>query len=765
MSSANTPPGTSCSSPRALRRGGFVTVEALTPWLFRLRWTATAALGDATLLRYGILKRDWPACDARETVDDRQWRIDTDLGAIAVSLDDGGFELLDASGRVVQQTAQPPRVEPAGGFHLALKHHEDDRYHGLGDETRECVEKTGHRASMWVRNVASYAPTPWLMSRRGWGLFLSTTWKHSFDLAASTPDQVQIRAKNGGLDVYLVLGGDLPTLLDRGTQLMGRPAVLPRWAYGLTFVCNQQVNAREMLDNALQFRRAGIPCDLIGLEPGWMKKYYDDTPEKEWHPERFQMPRWAMQGPGTFIAAARRMGFKLSLWLCCDYDLTEAEEAAVAAQQASQPQSATPEQPHEDDFEQDEHFAQQERYLDPTTRWGTPWFEHLKQFVDQGARAFKLDGAWQVLEHPDRMWANGMTDAEAHNLYPVLLGKQMSRGYSEHTGGQRSMIYTSGGYAGIGQFAATWAGDTGGGPKPLVSILNHGLSGHANASCDMEVFSAEGIHFGFLQPWSQVNSWAYWRHPWLLGEKLEPIFKFYAQLRYRLLPYLYSMAYQAHHTGMPIARAMPLVCPDHPGVDALMQQYMLGDALLTSGFTQTISLPAGAWMDYWTGEVHQGPAELPVNPPAGRGGPLLVKMGSIIPHDPVIEHHDQTPEGPVELHIFSAPENPPSTFTLYEDDGETLAYQRGAVATTLIEQQPVDGGVRCTIHPRQGSFDNMPAGRAYSIRWRTDRPITEVLIDGVPCELSAQTLANPTDVTVEVGEVPADGPRRVEVRF
>ena len=115
--------------------------------------------------------------------------------------------------------------------------------------------------------------------------------------------------------------------------------------------------------------------------------------------------------------------------------------------------------------------------------------------MDDGAQAFKMDGANQVLFHPDRKWRNGMDDAEMHNLYPVLLAKQMSRGYGDYTG-RRAMIYTACGYAGTQQYAATWAGDTGGGEKPLVSLLNHGLSGHSNTSCDMQVYASSRSRAG-----------------------------------------------------------------------------------------------------------------------------------------------------------------------------------------------------------------------------------------------------------------------------
>lgn len=114
--------------------------------------------------------------------------------------------------------------------------------------------------------------------------------------------------------------------------------------------------------------------------------------------------------------------------------------------------------------------------MDPYTKVDEPWFEHLKKFVDQGARCFKLDGANQIVDHPDRKWGNGMDDEEMHNLYPLIYGKQMSQGYADYTG-RRSMIYSASGYAGIQRFCASWAGDTGGGPKPLATCSTMAIPG------------------------------------------------------------------------------------------------------------------------------------------------------------------------------------------------------------------------------------------------------------------------------------------------
>ena len=518
-------------------------------------------------------------------------------------------------------------------------------------------------------------------------------------------------SRHGRLDYYLIAGGDLPTLLDRCTDITGKPHLLPKWGYGLTFVCNQQADAREMLHDCLNFRREGIPCDLVGLEPGWMEKNYDYSVDKKWHPERFYLPHWGPVGDHSFAAAARRLGFRLSLWLCCDYDLSYEEERRAGAESQ---RDAAPPGVHPDDFERDEHFGHGPVLMDQLTRPEEPWFEHLKKFVDQGACAFKMDGALQVNEHPDRHWGNGMTDEEMHNLYPALLNKQMSLGFREHTG-RRAMIYSSGGYLGIQQYAATWAGDTGGGPKPLVSMLNHGLSGHSNTSCDMDVFSAAGIHFGFLQPWSQVCSWAYWRHPWFLGDELLPIFKYYARLRYRLLPYIYSMAHVAARTGLPIMRAMPLAFPEDERSDELIQQYLFGDWFLTGAFIDEIHLPAGRWINYWTGAEHEGPADLPCDVPEGQGGPLFVRAGALIPEWPKVDYVGQKPVEEMDLHVYPSA-GADSSFTLYEDDGETYRHLEGEVATTAMRCSRDGNGVGLVIGARQGEYEGMPAQRRYAVR-------------------------------------------------
>lgn len=739
----------------ALQTGAVARVDAITPFVFRVRIGRDAAFPEPGLVRYGVIRTDWPAVDVAVTEADGLLRISTGQASLRVSQADGSIALADAGGRQLLASANPPQLGPADGFRASFALADDERLYGLGDESRDCIQKRGHRADMVLRNVAAYAPIPFLMSTAGYGLMVNTTWFHHIDVGAAKPDELVVESRHGELDYYLIAGDTLPGLLDRYTALSGRPALLPQWAYGLTWVCDERdVRARDVLYEAHYFRREGIPCDVIGLEPDWMETHYDFSVDKQWSTQRFHEPFWMPhQRPGGFTKALENMGFKLSLWLCCDYDLSEHEERRLAGapgQEDDTPSAADGR--YEEDVIRDPHFTPV--LHDRLTKPGEPWFSHLRKFVDNGARAFKMDGANQVCFHPDRRWFNGMTDEQMHNLYPLLLAKQMSQGFSEHSG-LRAMIYTAGGYAGVQQYAATWAGDTGGGGKPLVSLLNHGLSGHSNTICDMQVWNAEGIHFGFLQPWSQILCWHQYNQPWFLPTDIYAIFRFYARLRYRLLPYLYSAAHVAARTGMPVMRAMPLVAPDDRRCDDLLYQYMLGESLLTCAFTDTLYVPAGKWVDYWTGESIEGPCDLTYRPPEGRGGPLLVRAGAIIPTWPDVDFVGQMPMRTVGLEVFAGE---PSEYTLYEDDGLTSAYLDGQVATTRMRCESSDGLVVLTVEPRVGGYEAMPEERHWDISLHLAAPPQRVLVNGAPvpaCVVSGwQYDASAGLLKVTVGEDP-----------
>lgn len=591
-------------------------------------------------------------------------------------------------------------------FTLKIGITEGERLFGLGDNNRTSIARRGTTARMDVKNVVSYGPIPYVMSSDGWGILVSCTYVHTYDLGVEDPDAITVRAQRGGVDIYLFMpkSHDLRDIVELYTRISGKPVMLPKFAYGYTFVLNEQTNAREMLWDCKTFRREGIACDMIGLEPQWMETYYDTSTEKRWDPDRFYIPTWLPENTSsdyTFFYNLRQLGFKFSLWLCNDYDMLWEEERQVGAKNGCEAGEIS----YEGAAIIDPHF-EQPRYQDQITKKDEPWFEHLKKFVDNGASAFKLDGAFQVNDHPDRLWGGRYLDDEVHNIYPVIYAKQMKEGFEEHTGGRRACIYTSCLYAGTQKYAATWAGDTGGGFDTVVAMLNYGLCGHSNVTCDMDAAQPAGIHYSFLSPWVQQLGWRNWQQPWFLDDEAEDMIRYYSRLRSALIPYIYTAAHQAASKGLPMARALSLMYPDVPEYDYVTNTYMLGDSLLVGVFDMKVTLPEGKWYDFWTGEVYDGGRVIDYSIPKGRGGALFVRAGSVIPMMKDQDYIDKKLPDEYILKVYPAANGESE---LYEDDGYTYDYMNGGYAVTRFSLTDSDeSGYTLTVGAREGAY----SGRA-----------------------------------------------------
>ena len=694
---------------------GDLRVDPVAENLFRVRMSRGGAWTESGLNRYGILRKDWP-------------KVASDKGPGSLTTASAEVSVADGAVRIRSRVSAADlsvAVRADGkGFELRFPLAEGERVYGLGDVSRENIQRRPGRYEIWVKNVNSYIPMPMALTSRGWGLLVNTTWRNVFDVGQSDRDALVCSAPEGEVDFYVFVGRDYRALLDVYTRLTGRPQLLPVFGYGFTYVTNENVDMFKLLDEAREFRDRDLPCDVLGLEPGWMEKFYDRTTMKEWSKERFKFPYFAPKGGHTFVGALQRMGFKLSLWLCCGYDLFRYEEQCAAGE--ARRLGRQPDLPSDvSETWQDDRITgevKDPRIVGETSRTmleklgakesqfkegDLPWFEHLKKFVDQGAQCFKLDGCNQFGEHPTRKWANGMSDEEMHNLYADVYDKQMARGFEDYTG-RRSMVYSAGGYAGVQQFVATWAGDTGGGAKPLASLLNLGISGHSNQSCDMSIRNVESLHFGFLQTWSQQNNWDYWEQPWIDPPEKVAVFRAYAHLRYRLLPYIYTAAAEAARTGWPVMRALPFVYPDVPEYDTCVTTYMFGPDLLVSAFTKEISIPEGTWYDWRTGEEVKGPCKRAVKVSPDWGGALYVRAGAVIPMWPKRPYADKGWNEEVELHVWPGPDG---TSWLYEDDGTSLDYRAGKGARTSL----VLKGNELTVGRREGAFKGMPATRRMKI--------------------------------------------------
>lgn len=644
----------------------------------------TTEQGRASMLtRYGFvqdeLSRAYAACSAELTEQGVRFSAEKAVKEIAV-----------------QNVA-------GGGFEIKIPLAKKERLFGMGDANRDSVMIRGKTLNVWVANVASYGPLPVVLSSEGWAIIVNCTYCQKFDLGDSDQDMLTISAAGGTADFYLLAANTLLEMVQVITDITGKPTMLPAFGYGLTFVESERMmNARQMLDDVRMFRDRGIPCDVFGLEPCWMETYYDGSTEKKWDKERFWMPHWLPENTAshrTFMGPMRFMGMQLSLWLCEDYDLFYEEDRNEVTGGAIEYQLQGE---NSDDFKKNVDFAdahiQGVKKTDEITKEDEPWFEHLKKFVDNGAACFKLDGYAQVMPHPDRLWAKKYLDDEVHNVYCVALAKQMKEGFQKYTD-RRGMIYTAGAYVGTQRYAATWAGDTGGGPRTLVACLNYAMCGHTNTSCDMDILDVKAIHYAFLSTWTQLCSWAYYFYPWFLPPEVERTIKNYSILRSSLFPYIYTMAHKASVTGIPVMRPLPMICGESDHYDDVHNAYMLGDSFYVGAFDMHLKLPAGEWVDYFTGKTYQGDVEYEIAD--GYAGALLVKKGSIIatmlPQQYILEkEHDYM------IRVYTGGDG---AFSLYEDDAFTYDYEQGGFAETKFAWTEGENSGSLSVYRRQGSFD------------------------------------------------------------
>ena len=636
-----------------------------------------------------------------------------------------GRSILKAWNKTGRELFRLSSVEfsPKGAYARFALFDEEEDWVGFGDQTRKRLFHRGFEANCQMSNVTSYVPVPMFMSTRGYAILVNTTHDIRFDMGCSNPSEFSWLDRSGYIDFYVWCGADFKELIAAYTKLTGRPELPPKWSFGLWFICRTQANDAEVMNDARLFREYGIPCDVIGLEPGWMEEPYDFSTQKDWSKERFPLPAWQKKCEHTWIKALKRMGYKLELWLCNDYDLSFEEERR---RKAAHEQENCKDAVFCEEAEYDEHFTKP-LFADKLTVPEEPWFKHLEQFVEWGADFFKQDGANQVCQHPDRVWRGAnMADSEMHNLYPLLYSRQMNEGFANFTH-RRPLVFTVSGWTGFQHYCGTWTGDTGGRIETLGAMLNTSCVGHSWCTNDMEVAQPEGIHFGYLLPWSQINSWTYFRMPWLQGRRLLTMHQEYARLRSRLIPYLYSCARQSTLTGLPMLMPLAIEFQKDATCRNILHEYLLGSAFLVTIYQHSIYLPEGEWKDFWNGKVYQGHTAIEdYQWPENRGGGLFLRSGAIVPLGTVMEYTGERAVDELELLIFPGKADH-ADFGYYEDDGVSFGYRDGAFALSHISLDKTKNGWLIAIEA-----DEHSAVTKWSLRICLSAKPSRILNNGEP---------------------------------
>lgn len=730
-----------------------VSVEACSESIFRIKVSPRKDFTESLMERYELIKTDWS--EVKTDISDKGgvWTLKTPEYSLAINKKTGVMTVKDSKGgKVIREVRFLPEKEGLcgemrsfinekyadlkvadngggiigddnGKFGEVDKHEipaadavsilsfsmeDGERFYGGGSTSRDHIQHRGEFLRMWTTYQQTEIPMPFMMSSRGWGVYNNSTRKSFFDIGNQQKSKFNIINTFDEADFYLMMGKDMPAILNEYTLVTGRTYVLPKWAYGLCFGPNMREEQFDILNDAVRFRQFDVPCDVFWLEPQWMEKRYDFSTKKKWNYDRFSPePYWLQdQYPKTmhnrlFIGKLRSMGFHLGLWLCEEYDLSIQEEDIIAERTGGK-------------------LSGQEH-----------WMDHLTVFMDQGVEGFKLDPARTIDNHTNWEYYNGRTDKEMHNLNQVLLPKQM-RELGRKYNGKRTWHHYCGGWSGTQRWTASTSGDNGGGKTALYDQLNLGMSGFLNTSCDVmsvpRELEMQGLHFGLFLPWVQINSWFSMMHPFYYAKEEQDIYRFYVKLRYSLAPYIYSMALEAAQNGMPIVRSMPLCFPDDRNCDDMTYQYMFGDNFCVGIFTNEIYLPKGTWTDAWSGEKIVSKGETFTREyPSNRAGLLFIREGAIIPTQPDVEYLGARPFDRVILKVYPHGD---SAYTMLDDDGESYEYENGGIASTLFESHERDGGVEVVVNPVQGSFKGMPSEREYSFRIQRDSRPASVSLNG-----------------------------------
>lgn len=730
-----------------------VSVEACSESIFRIKVSPRKDFTESLMERYELIKTDWS--EVKTDISDKGgvWTLKTPEYSLAINKKTGVMTVKDSKGgKVIREVRFLPEKEGLcgemrsfinekyadlkvadngggiigddnGKFGEVDKHEipaadavsilsfsmeDGERFYGGGSTSRDHIQHRGEFLRMWTTYQQTEIPMPFMMSSRGWGVYNNSTRKSFFDIGNQQKSKFNIINTFDEADFFLMMGKDMPAILNEYTLVTGRTYVLPKWAYGLCFGPNMREEQFDILNDAVRFRQFDVPCDVFWLEPQWMEKRYDFSTKKKWNYDRFSPePYWLQdQYPKTmhnrlFIGKLRSMGFHLGLWLCEEYDLSIQEEDIIAERTGGK-------------------LSGQEH-----------WMDHLTVFMDQGVEGFKLDPARTIDNHTNWEYYNGRTDKEMHNLNQVLLPKQM-RELGRKYNGKRTWHHYCGGWSGTQRWTASTSGDNGGGKTALYDQLNLGMSGFLNTSCDVmsvpRELEMQGLHFGLFLPWVQINSWFSMMHPFYYAKEEQDIYRFYVKLRYSLAPYIYSMALEAAQNGMPIVRSMPLCFPEDRNCDDMTYQYMFGDNFCVGIFTNEIYLPKGTWTDAWSGEKIVSKGETFTREyPSDRAGLLFIREGAIIPTQPDVEYLGARPFDRVILKVYPHGD---SAYTMLDDDGESYEYENGGIASTLFESHERDGGVEVVVNPVQGSFKGMPSEREYSFRIQRDSRPASVSLNG-----------------------------------
>jgi alpha-D-xyloside xylohydrolase len=542
-----------------------------------------------------------------------------------------------------------------------------------------------------------------------------------------------------GIDYYFVYGPDLDDVVGGYRTITGEAPMMPRWTFGFWQCRERYKTAQESLDVVREFRRRQIPLDAIVQD--W--QYW---PLDAWGSHAFDAARFP--DPDGWIRNIHDEHAKLMISVWGKYYPTTENAKAMRAK------GQLWEQPLKEGLKDWLGFPY--TFYDAFNAEGGKafWAQVNTALFKRGVDAWWMDATEPDIAQPmptlerqhELMQPTAMGSASrVLNAYSLVNAQAIFEGQRAAAPDQRVFILTRSAFAGQQRYAsAVWSGDItsswGAFKAQIPAGLGFSLSGVPYWTTDIGGFdtppkfatdkqtpeaaeewrelNARWFEFGTFCPLTRAHGQFPFREPWNIAPDDHPAYATIAKfirLRYRLLPYVYSLAGQItkHHGTM--LRPLVMDFRSDPKVYDISDAFMFGPALLVSPVTdykarsRSVYLPAGTWYDFWSGEAVAGGRAIDLTVPYD-SIPVHVRAGAILPIGPDVQYTGEKPSDPITVYVYAGANG---RFDLYEDDGASFAYEKGAASE--IPFMWTDAARTLTIAPRQGSFPGMLASRTFNV--------------------------------------------------
>ncbi len=608
----------------------------------------------------------------------------------------------------------------------------DEQFFGLGEKSGP-LNKRGRAYKMWNSDKPCYSPfedplyksIPFFLSSYRYGIFFDNTYKSEFKFGTESQEYFSFEAPGGELIYYFIYGNDYKEILQQYAQLTGKPIMPPKWALGFSQSRGMYTNEALARSMAAEFRKRQIPCDIIYQDIGWVEGLQDF----DWRKDRYTDPK-------GMLSYLDSMGYKMIV----SQDPVISQKNSRQWREADSLQYFTTDVRTGKSYDMPWPWGGNCGVVDFTKPEVADWWGNYQQKpINDGVRGFWTDmgePAWSNEEATDRLFMKhhlGMHD-EIHNVYGFTWDKVVKEQFEKHNPNKRVFQMTRAAYAGLQRYTFGWSGDAGNGNNVLEGwgqlaaqipmSLSAGMGGIPFWATDISGYCGDikdhkamaelytrWMQFGVFNPLSRAhhegNNAA---EPWMFGEAAEDACRSAIQLKYRLFPYIYTYSREAYDKGLPLMRPLFLEYPNDEQTFSENGAFLFGKELLVApvvkkgATTKQVYLPEGEWIDFNDGKtVYEGEQTIRYKAPLATI-PLFVKKGSIIPMMPVMNYIHEQKSYPLFFEVFPAAEGMEASFELYEDDGESLDYQKDIYAKTRISCVTNKNGfsVRVTAREEKG---------------------------------------------------------------